>query len=159
MRNVTALALALALIATPMAAFAQRGDGPGGGKGLNMTQTLQLTDAQRSQMRILRAEEQKTMIRLRAEVEVAVIDFHAELQKATPDDGELTAMIEKIVAAKSEVERARLAGRVKMMNVLTPEQKGKMADQMSQRTLRSGGPGGGGPGAGPGGGPGGPDDF
>lgn len=123
----------------------QRGMGPGGpghGPGpMAMLRQLDLTDAQRTQIRAIMDEsrpaegQMKTMGDLQKQL-------HDAIFADTPDE----AKIEQLKAAIGEAETAVLAHRIsvemKIAQVLTPEQRAKARELADQRPQRGRGPGG-----------------
>jgi len=147
----------VALLALPLVAFAQGGgmEKPGKGKRMDFTQELNLGKEQVKAIRDMRNEMRRKHVELRAKSEVKQIDFEEELQKDKPNQKTLAALVDELTAIHSQIYKEKLEMRVKMMSVLTPDQKKKLSERTGAHMMESeqgmGGPGGG-MGAGPGGG-------
>ena len=139
------IVLILAL-ATPALAMAQMGGpreaGPGMGKHQpRMADKLGLSQEQMDKMQDIQKKYRLQMIDSRAEMEKAMINFTDILQEENPNQAALKAATEKVLDAKTRLERERLENMIEMSSILTPEQKKKMAQKSAFSRLK-GGPGG-----------------
>lgn len=154
-----ALSLGLVLAATQADARGRRGHGGPGGKGMHrgMMRMLDLSAEQRTEMERLRLEMQQDTLELRAQLR----QKHEELRALwTVDDPSKKAILAKhreIEPLQKKLRNRRIDFRLAVHNLLTPEQRAKMAE-MAKRGPRGGMGGPGGPGmmGGGMGGPGGP---
>ncbi len=108
-----------------------RGFGKGHGQGFDhrfqMAEQLDLTDAQKDQMRDLRTKHQKEMIQRRADVKVARLELR-ELIRDAADRVTINSKVEQIGSMQTEIEKARVGHRLDARNLLTPEQREKFDD-------------------------------
>lgn len=121
------------------------GMGMGRGMGMGMRQNwadqLDLTDAQKDQMRELRFKHQKEMIKQRADLRVARLELQ-ELIRSDADRGTINSKIDEIGKLETSMEKARVANRLDMRSILTPEQREKIKDRpMMGRGMRGDGGG------------------
>lgn len=101
--------------------------GHGAGFGPMMAEQLELTDAQKEQLADMRAAHQKEMIRQRAEMKIARLELQ-ELFRSDADRGQITSKVEQIGKLEIELDKARVAHRLDMRDILTPEQRDKLKD-------------------------------
>ncbi|MBI5816344.1 MAG: Spy/CpxP family protein refolding chaperone [Nitrospinae bacterium] len=140
------------LILIPAVAVAQgmgggMGGGPGARKGpggMDFIQELNLTNEQTTAIRDMRNVMRRKHAEIKGRLEVKEIDFEEELQKDKPNPKALDKIIDEISAIHGQMHKARLELQVKIMGILTPEQKHKMNDRMKMGLLSEGrrGPGG-----------------
>ena len=179
------LALAVAgILLSGMAAAGQGFGGPGGGgqrppferafggvggqKGWwnnpRMVERLKLTDAQRKSMDDVMMAHREKLIDLRANLEKAELAMQPLMSADEPNDSATIAQIDKVVAARGELEKANARFLLAIRDKLTPDQwkqvksfreEGGMRDRMrdgggdgqrwgrdGQRPGMRGGPGG-----------------
>ncbi|VAX19979.1 hypothetical protein MNBD_NITROSPINAE01-644 [hydrothermal vent metagenome] len=96
---------------------------------------LGLSDEQVDAIRLARKEMRRDAIRIRADLELKQLDFEDELQSENPDSKTLDKLINELAEFKAEQEKQRLAMIVKMVEVLTPEQKAKFLEKMMKRMM------------------------
>jgi periplasmic protein CpxP/Spy len=100
-----------------------RGVGPGRGQGLPMMQRLELTDAQKEQVRAIVGEHPGR------ETRQTLDKLHQDLMAAVMADTPDTAKIEQLKASITEAETTALNERVdielRIAQILTPEQREK----------------------------------
>ena len=117
-----------------------RGRGPGGPGILAMVHELDLTDAQREQLRAL-AEEGRQAGDPGAPMRAAEQKLHAAVLADTPD----LQAIESLKAALNSAHAAELEHRVEMMRkvaqILTPAQRQQLLQMQPQWPPRGRGPG------------------
>jgi len=97
---------------------------------------LDLTDAQREQMRTLRFDLEKDLARLRADQEVAQIELREVLDVVNPDAAAAAAAGGKVNEARSAIFQREIAFQVATKHVLTPEQQGQLRKNMRERMGR-----------------------
>jgi Spy/CpxP family protein refolding chaperone len=97
---------------------------------------LDLTDAQREQMRTLRFGLEKDMARLRADQEVAEIELREVLDRTNPDVAAAAAAAGKVNEARSAIFQREIAFQVATKNVLTAEQQEQLQKSMRDRMGR-----------------------
>lgn len=177
-------AVAVALVSTALAAAQGPGGGMGhgfaqhrppfeqafgGGKGNmgrwwnnpQMVERLKLSDDQRKAMDQILFQHREKLVDLQANLEKAELAMQPFMSADSPDQKAMEAQIDRIVQARSELERANARFLLDIRMKLTPDQwkslkefhQNPMADRRGrgqQRMWRRQGPPGGGPGAGPG---------
>lgn len=151
-----AVALALtALVTIPVMAQPPQGRGAGRGAGIGMgpggpgpgpmgamgvLRQLDLTDAQREQIRAITEEQRQT-----ARPGQKVMELQQQLQLAifadTPDAGKLNELKTALAAAEAEMLEHRIANETKIAQVLTAEQRAKARELLAQAPPRRGGGG------------------
>ncbi len=98
-----------------------------------MLDKVDLTDAQKEQIKALRSQHARDMVRLRAETRLAQIDLREQLNEARADVSEVKDIVARVTKAQgSEFER-RVIFRVEMRNVLTPEQQEAIREAYRER--------------------------
>lgn len=119
------------VMAVPAVALAQGAPGRGGhGPGrMDYVGELNLTKEQLAQVKDLQRESRKKAVEIKGKIQVKRIDFDAEIQKDNPDQKLLEKLIDELTALHSQQYRAKLESRVKMMTLLTPEQKQKLSER------------------------------
>ena len=125
--------LALALLLVPALAFAQPGDGRpmhDGPPPLERLAELKLTDAQRTKIFEWRSAEMRKTIRLETDARIAEMD----LEDAIDSGADTAPIVDRIADLRRQILAARVATRVAVRALLTPEQRAKL------RTLRPEGP-------------------
>jgi protein CpxP len=124
------LAFAAALLAVGTALSAQDGPGfgpghgPGFGRGLK---ALNLTEAQRTQMKALHDKHQPAIQAKAGAAQTARKALHEAMADAVTDAGTLKALHEKASAAQFDLMLEHRALRLEILPLLTPEQKAKFA--------------------------------
>jgi Spy/CpxP family protein refolding chaperone len=68
-------------------------------------------------------------------MELKRIEFQEELQKIQPDNAILTKLISEMAELAAKRYRIDLETQVEMMLILTPDQKAKLIERMSERIL------------------------
>jgi Spy/CpxP family protein refolding chaperone len=127
---------ALALVALVGPAGAQQGHMQKAGKQIvirtdraDRTEKLQLTDAQKAQMRELRFAAAHRRVELRAKLEDARLRLHELMSADKLDEAAIRAHAATMGELEGRVARSRIEDRLAMMSVLTPEQR-KLAGPM-----------------------------
>ena len=95
---------------------------------------INLTDQQREEMRKLRAEYQKEMIKLNAELKILRLELQELLEPKEPDKDKIYAHIDKMNNLRTEMSKKRVDFLLKMRTIFTPEQWEKM--KKSRRFFR-----------------------
>jgi Spy/CpxP family protein refolding chaperone len=102
-------------------------------------QGLQLSDAQREQLRQITLEARKGARRRQAEIDVLHLDIQDLIAAPTLDEAALSAKVQQLGELQLASVRAEVDSRVAMRKMLTPEQIEKMAELRSRRSLTGGG--------------------
>ena len=140
---VAALALAAAVAIPAIAQPPQGGRGPGRGPGgegpMPILRGLNLTDAQREQIRAL-TEAQRSAENPRRNL----MDLERQLQVAlladSPDQQKIDDLKQSITAASAAELTARIELQSRVAQVLTPEQRAQARDALGKAPGRRGGP-------------------
>lgn len=133
------LIMAIMIMAAPVMAFADAPVGGGGAKGKcsmhehgDSIQKLNLTPEQLSAIHDIRNAVRRKHVELRAKLELKQMDFQSELKKDKPDQKTLATLIDEITALRAQKGKDKLEMKVKIMSLLTPEQKRAMPEQMGK---------------------------
>ena len=110
--------LALALLLLPALALAQ----PPGPPPIERFEELKLTDAQRAKIETLRDAERRKTIRLDADARIAEMD----LEDAIDAGGDVAPLVDRVADLRRQILTARVATRVAVRAILTPEQRTKL---------------------------------
>lgn len=122
--------LAVALVATAVQAKGHRGRQHHGG---HRFEALDLSQAQKDQMRKLMTENRKQMIQLRADTQVARLELAELLRQKSPDTKAVDRAIEKVNAANAKVTESRARQKLSINRILTDEQLQKLEDMPKRR--------------------------
>lgn len=136
MRNllfVVMLAVLVPALLVPMVGFADE-RGPEKTR-MKFFEALNLNKDQIEKVKSLHQETRKNTVKLRSDMELKRIDFEEELQKAKADNNTLMKLIGEMAELEAKQYRIRLETRVKMMEILTPEQKEKLIERMSEKRM------------------------
>ena len=102
-------------------------------------EALDLTAEQRDKLKSLRLNNAKRMARLEADLKIARLDLHAITRQDNPDPAEVKTRIAKVNQALSLILETRVDHRLKVNQLLTPEQRDKLrAGERFQRGRRPG---------------------
>jgi len=153
-RTLLTIAAAAIVVTTTIAATAAGqspvGRGPGGGPGrggpggpMPVLRQLNLTDAQREQIKTLTDAERAARTQSGGQAPARTLfELQQSLQAAIFADTPDTAQIDQLKANIAEAEAAALAGRidlqVKIAQILTPEQRAQARELTAQRANRVG---------------------
>lgn len=121
----------VAVMALPVVALAQGGAGRGGhGAGrMDYVGELNLSKEQLAQVKDLQRESRKRAVEITSKMQVKRIDLDEEMQKDKPDQKLLEKLIDELTALHAQQYKAKLESRVKMMSLLTAEQKQKLSER------------------------------
>lgn len=146
-KKTLALAIALPLALGSASALAygggkhHNGHGGKGGCGMdhsNMFRQLDLTDAQKSELKELRQANRETMHGKMGERHSEMQAQHQKMQQLVLsedfDEGQVRALAEEMSEQQVERRVAMLKQRHEMMQVLTPEQKTKLQELQAERS-------------------------
>ena len=124
------LAMVVAM-AVPVGAFAQAGSAIGkrGPGKMDYINELNMTKEQLALTREIQRESRKRAVGIRSKMQIAKIDFDDELQREKPDTKILGRLIDEIAALHAQQYKEMLESKVKMMSLLTVEQKHKLTEQ------------------------------
>ena len=104
-------------------AFGPMGAGPGGWwNNPRMIERLKLTDDQRKAMDGILQQHREKLVDLRANLEKAELALRPLMGADTPNDAAITAQIDKVVAARAELERANARFLLAIREKLTADQ-------------------------------------
>jgi protein CpxP len=118
---------------------------------------LKLTDEQRKSMDQVLLQHRTTLVDLHANLEKAEISLEPMMQEDQPNESQILAQIDKVAAARAELEKANARFLLAIRAKLTPEQWKSLQDSRGERRdkfhgdggrpqgMRRGGPQGGGP--------------
>lgn len=115
--------LIFALLLVPALAFAQPGPPP--------LEELKLTDTQRTKIEALRDTERRRTIPLEADARLAEMDLEDAIEKG----GDTSGAIARIADLRGQILAARVATRVAVRAVLTPEQRTKLKSLRPPRPM------------------------
>jgi periplasmic protein CpxP/Spy len=139
---VAALVLAAAVAIPAIAQPPQGGRGPGGGRGfdgaLPILRGLNLTDAQREQIRAL-TEAQRTADNPRRNLMNLERQLQAALLADSPDQQKIDDLKNSIAAASAADLTARIELQSRIAQVLTPEQRAQAREALGKAPGRRGG--------------------
>jgi periplasmic protein CpxP/Spy len=134
---VVAGAVAIPVIAQPPQGGRGQGRGPGFDGALPLLRGLNLTDAQREQIRSI-TEAQRTGDNPRRNV----MDLERQLQAAvfaeTPDQSKIDQLKNSIAAARAEELTSRIELQSRIAQVLTPEQRAQARETLGKAPGRRG---------------------
>jgi Spy/CpxP family protein refolding chaperone len=110
-----------------------RGEGPGGpgGRGFMPGIMRELTEEQRTQVRAILDEQRDDRQGPPADAKLRR-DLEAELLADTPNDQKIEELRGQILAAESEVLSRHIAVQKRIAQILTPEQRAKAREHLSQ---------------------------
>jgi Spy/CpxP family protein refolding chaperone len=94
---------------------------------MNYKYKLGLTDAQIKTMKKLDVDFEKKIIQARADHEKAHLELDLQVHSGEVHEGKIRAAGEKIVASKTNKIMAMINAKIKLLNLLTNEQRQKMA--------------------------------
>jgi len=133
------LVLAAVLTASSLAGAQDPPEAPARERGNSGSfQGLQLSDAQREQLRQITLEARKGARRRQAEIDVLHLDIQDLLAAPALDEAALSAKVQQLGDLQLAAVRAEVDSRVAMRKILTPEQIEKMAELRSRRSLTGG---------------------
>jgi protein CpxP len=138
-----AVAAAAALLVTSLAAgaLAQGGRGPRGEghRGFGMGRGfagLNLTDAQREQIRDIRQRHEAEMKEARAKVDTARAGHRQAVEAIPVDEGRIRATSQALAEAQADMAVLRARVHSEIFALLTPEQQAKAKELRAQRENR-----------------------
>ena len=127
-----ALTIIMGLTAFGMADAQRRGPGGGfAGRGMFGLFGVELTDAQREQIRAIHQEERASRSAQPAGVPLHA-QLRAELLADAPEHQKIDALREQIVAAQSERLTREIAIQQKIAAILTPEQRAQARETLAK---------------------------
>jgi Spy/CpxP family protein refolding chaperone len=101
--------------------------GPGSGRGFGMLRGVELTDAQRDQVRTIMQEWRDDA----SATHNLQRQLRTELLADTPDEAKIASLREQIVGAHNEMLTRHIDTQRKIAQVLTPEQRAKAREALS----------------------------
>jgi Spy/CpxP family protein refolding chaperone len=130
------LVLAAVLAASSLAGAQDPPEAPARERSVSGSfQGLQLSDAQREQVRQITLEARKGARRRQAEIDVLHLEIQDLLAAPTLDEAALSAKVQQLGDLQLAGIRAEVDSRVAMRKVLTAEQIQKMSELRSRRSL------------------------
>ena len=118
------------------------GMGPQGQPGAGPTAGLNLTEAQRDQVRTLREAQRKDAQALREKMRAARQQLQQAMRADIPDEAAVRSAAGAVAALQADQAALQARARAQMMKVLTPEQQARVkeartrAAQRAQRAMR-----------------------
>lgn len=97
---------------------------------------LELSAEQRTKLESLNLERSKKMAQLRADLKVARLDLRAALRQDNPGPAQVKAGVAAVNKARSLILESKVNHRLKVNNVLTPEQRNKLREMRRDRSKR-----------------------
>tara|TARA_B100001964_G_scaffold194460_1_gene218089 strand:+ start:646 stop:939 length:294 start_codon:yes stop_codon:yes gene_type:complete len=88
---------------------------------------LGLTDAQTQTMKELDADFKKKIIQAKADHQIAHVELDLQVHSGKVDEAKIRAAGAKIVASKTSKIMAMIDAKIQLLNLLTVEQRQKMA--------------------------------
>jgi Spy/CpxP family protein refolding chaperone len=116
---------------------------PSGRPGAGATSGLNLTDAQRDQVRMLREAQRKDSQALREKLRTARQQLQQAMRADVPDEQAVRSAAGAVAALRADGAALRARSRAQFMKMLTPEQQARMkqararAAQRAQRAMRA----------------------
>jgi len=101
-------------------------------------QQVGITDEQVAAIRKQVSDFRKTEIRNRADLQVKRIDLRDLLAAEKPDRAAINAKLQEISSAQLALEKSRIDFRLNMRDAITPAQREKLRQLMSDRWRRGG---------------------
>lgn len=95
-----------------------------------------LTDAQREGLKAIHQETRKANEPRREEMKAIRDKMNAAKASENPNQAELNLLIDKMHGVKAEMEKTRVAGELKAMSILTPEQQTAFRAKAKERGQR-----------------------
>ncbi len=138
MKHVLTLAMILLVVAInawaqPPAAMMEPGDDPEWMDDAAPMAKLDLTAEQKKSMQALRTQMRKEMIPLRGNLESKHIDLQEEMAAEQPNIARINALVDDLAKVKAEIQKKQIAHRLKMRDMLTPEQRKIWQEQRGKR--------------------------
>lgn len=93
---------------------------------LDGTDKLQLTTAQRSQLRDVADELAKRRATIGSQREIAMIELRRETDRATPDPKKAAAILARVTDADAALRKAELEARIAARAILTDDQRARL---------------------------------
>jgi protein CpxP len=105
---------------------------------------LKLTDTQRKQLDDTFQQHRETLIDLRSTLEKAEVELEPLMKEDQPNENAILAQIDKVAAARAELEKANARFLLAIHSKLTPEQRKTLEAERASRPRPNwrGGPGG-----------------
>jgi len=113
-----------------------------------VAERLKLTDAQRKAMDDTLQQHRETLVDLRGTLEKAELELEPLMKEDQPNESQILAQIDKVAAARAELEKANARFLLAIRSKLTPEQWKQMEADRASRPHGDWGRGGPGSGAG-----------
>jgi Spy/CpxP family protein refolding chaperone len=95
-----------------------------------------LTEAQKAKLKSIHEETRKANEPKREEMKAIREKMKAARMSENPDQAELNRLIDRSHALKADMEKTRVAGEMKAMSILTPEQQAAYKEKMKERGQR-----------------------
>lgn len=110
----------------------RRGHARGGFMGGRIFRQLELTDAQKEQLKQLRETHSQEIRAIRSEIQAKRQEIRQSTQGGTFDEAFVTQKLIEIAPLEAKLMAARHRHHQEMLSILTPEQKAKL-DQMREQ--------------------------
>jgi len=125
------LGLSLAGVPAYAAAAEDIPAGPGPERLEQIAKRLDLTDAQRANLREVGGKQLRRGIQERADIQIAALDLHKLVRADQPDQKAIDAQVDKLAGMRAQLQKERIATLLEMRSVLTAEQRAK-AEKMRE---------------------------
>ncbi len=132
---IVAVVIPVIAVAWALPSDAHRGKRGCGARQAPMA-ALELSAEQRTKLDGLNLERAKKMAQLRADLKVARLDLRAAMRQDDPDPAEVKARVAAVNKARSLILEGKVNHRLKVNNVLTPEQRNKLREVRRDRSKR-----------------------
>ena len=120
-------------------AFGPKGDGGRWWNNPRIVEKLKLTDEQRKAMDGILLQHRETLIDLRASLQKAELTMEPLMQDDQPNEGKILAQIDKVAAARAELEKANARFLLALRGKLTPDQWKQVQDFRKEGGMHAGG--------------------
>jgi len=100
--------------------------------GRQCLQALNLSETQEQAIRELRRKHTKELIPLRSQAQSVELDLEAALDAEEPDLAQVNRLVEEKSKIRAEITKKRIAHRIAMVKLLTPEQRKKWRDRQGE---------------------------
>lgn len=132
------LALAAALTAIPAFAGGGRGHRRGPGFGLKLLEKVDATAEQRAQIEALKDEMRQELAPVREAMQAKREEMRALWSAETPDRDAILAKHAEMDEVRSALRARRVEFRLAVQQILTPEQRARLAELRPERGHRGG---------------------
>jgi Spy/CpxP family protein refolding chaperone len=111
----------------------------------DLSPELKLSKDQQQKIQEMQRNLHKELIPLRSQLELKMVDLRAETDKDQPDIAKINVLVDETSRIRAEMTKKRIAGKLAMAKVLTPEQleqwkteRGKRMHEFGRERQREG---------------------